>query len=57
MSCSMTADTCLPPPLPWVLCPSLCRYLYTRKYESGGACFPVIFERLLGCLAIMVLSR
>lgn len=29
-------------------------YLYTRKIESGGLAFPLIFQKMLGCLGIMV---
>ena len=35
------------------MCALLSRYLYTRKTESGGRCFPLIFQKMLGCLAIM----
>ena len=29
-------------------------YLYTRKTESGGLAFPLIFQKMIACLGIMV---
>jgi hypothetical protein len=33
----------------------LIMYMYVRKNETGGIWFHFVFERLLGCLAIMVI--